>query len=508
MKALLAVFLPLLIAYGVTLEWVVDRWNAPTGYYEHGWLLPFVGAGVIWLRRDRWRKAVAFVDYRALWLLVPGLLVHLAGALLMIDSLSALSLVLTVPGAAWLALGSERLRGLWPVLFLVLFAVPPPMVVDDRLAVALKEFAVEGGSALANVFGAGVTRAGSDLYVEGRAEPLFVAEACGGLRSLLAMVALGYCVAFFVGGRSLLRRGGLLLASVPLAVGANVVRIAALCIMAQWFGVDFASGTGHTLANAGELIFDIGALLLLDVLLSRLGGRGPEPAPVAAGAPPTAALARGLRGPAVALWLCCVPLLALSLYRPASGGGDRAARLPTEVAGYEHVPRSAEAERVFRQRLPRYVELLGTDDFVWREYRDAGGARVHVVALYHDSNWKSVHEPRICIIGSQMDIEIEDEIPAPWLDGGATLGRIVARSRIDNWQYLTLSVFGTVDWAAGNYSEFAWYHMPRALMRRSQSGFLFRVETPVTPGEDLDVAAARCERFLQGVLPAARELLR
>ena len=42
MQALLAIWLPLLIGYVVTLQWVVDRWNAPTLYYQHGWLLPFV----------------------------------------------------------------------------------------------------------------------------------------------------------------------------------------------------------------------------------------------------------------------------------------------------------------------------------------------------------------------------------------------------------------------------------------------------------------------------------
>ena len=50
-------------------------------------------------------------------------------------------------------------------------------------------------------------------------------EACGGLRSLLAMITLGYCVAFLFGGRSTTRRVLLMLITVPVAVGANVLRI-------------------------------------------------------------------------------------------------------------------------------------------------------------------------------------------------------------------------------------------------------------------------------------------
>ena len=507
MRLLLLIWLPLAIAYGVTMAWVVDRWNAPTQYYQHGWLLPLVAAFVIVSRRDRWSRSMARTDLRAFWLLVPGLLLHLAGGLLMIDSLSASSLILVIPGAAWLTLGPERLRGLWPVLLLVIFAVPPPMYVEGRVGHLLKELAVGGGATVANWLGAGVTRVGANLQLDGTTESLFVAEACGGLRSLLAMITLGYCVAFLFGGRSTTRRVLLMLITVPVAVGANVLRIAVLCLMARAFGVSFAEGIGHTMANVAEWVFDICVLLAFDAFLSRRLERGGDAQPATATVASSMA-STALRGPSLLLWLLAGPMLWLSLYRPAGGGEDRAERLPETVAGYSMVQRTeAEAER-FERSLPRWIELLGTDDFVWRRYRSTDGGRISLVALFHDANWKSVHPPRICIEGSNMEIEIDDLLAAPWLGDDATASRIVARSRTDGWQYLTLSVFGTLDWSAGSYSEFAWHHMPLALMRRPQSGFLLRVETPVWPNEPLEVAQRRCQEFLGELLPAAREVLR
>ena len=198
----------------------------------------------------------------------------------------------------------------------------------------------------------------------------------------------------------------------------------------------------------------------------------------------------------------------LTLYRPAGGGEDRAARLPDEVAGYGLIRRDAAAEARFQQSLPRWIELLGTDDFVWRRYRGAGDRNISLVALFHDANWKSVHPPRICIEGSNMEIEVDDIVPIAWLDSGSSVSRIVARSRSDGWRYLTLSLFGTVDWSSGSYTEFAGHHMPLALLRRSQSGFLLRVETPVWPDENERAAAQRCVDFLAGLVPSARELLR
>ncbi|MBX3465250.1 MAG: exosortase-associated EpsI family protein, partial [Planctomycetes bacterium] len=211
---------------------------------------------------------------------------------------------------------------------------------------------------------------------------------------------------------------------------------------------------------------------------------------------------------AVGLWLLAGPLLWLGWHRPHVEGAQRAERLPMALAGSELVPRSAAAEERFQRSLPRWRELLGTDDFVWRHYRTGDGHWLGVVALFHDRNWKSVHPPRICIEGSDMDIEQDDVVAAPWLGDGASVGRIVARNRTSGRRFVTLSLFGTRDWLSGSYAEFTWHHLPRALLRQSVSGFLLRVESALGAGEPAAAAEARCAAFLRELLPAAREVLR
>jgi exosortase len=503
MMPTLLLLLPLFVAYATTLQWCVDRWNAPTEYFAHCWLVPVIGAVVVWWRRRDWRQRPAAIDPRGWWLLGPGLLLHLAGALLMVDSWSAMSLVLTVPGAAWLALGRHRLHGLWPVVWLVLFAVPLPMYVEGRLAFVLKEFAVQGGAALANLFGADVLRLGDRLQPRGIDGALYVADACGGLRSLLAMLTMAYCLACFVGAASVWRRLLLLVAAPLLAIAANTLRIAVLCLFARAFGVPFAEGTGHTLANIAEWVALVLALLGLDGLTGRWFQARPQ-AP-----PPPLLVPGGHRGRTLLLLaLLAVPLLWWSLHRPFAGAGARAQQLPDQVAGFALVPRDATEEAQFQQNLPRWRELLGTGDFVWRRYRDQAGNWINLVALFHDNNWKSVHPPRICIEGSNMDIVVDDLVPASWLGADVELGRILARSRADGWRYLTLSAFGTADWVAGDYWDFTWHHLPRALVRAKMAGFLLRVESPVGRAEEPAAAQARCEGFLRDLLPKAQELLR
>lgn len=505
MSVALAVFLPLVVAYWTALQWCADRWNAPTEYFAHCWLLPPVAAWLLWSRRTEWSPRPRIVDPRGWLLLGPALLLHLAGAALMVDSWSAASCALAVPGAAWLALGRDRLRGLWPVLWLAAFCVPLPMYVEGRLAYTLKEVAVAGGSWLANLAGADVVRAGDMLQPRGVDGALYVADACSGLRSLLAMLTLAYCLAFFLGAPRAARRATLLLAAPLMAVAANVARIAVLCLFARWHGVAFAEGAGHTLANAVEWATLVLALLGLDTLAFGRGGGAPTAAPVAPPAPPAS---RRLAPHAAALWLLAVPLLLLSTHRPVGRAADRAERLPAEVAGYRLVPRTAEQEAQFRKNLPRWRELLGTADFVWRRYDDAAGNPLWVVALFHDANWKSVHPPRICIEGSNMDILQDDLAPFPELGVGCTAGRILARSRGDGWRYVTMSLYGTADWSSGDYWDFTLHHLPRALVRANMSGFLLRVEAAVQNGEEPAAAEERARRFLGTIAPLAQELSR
>lgn len=274
MSGVLSVFVPLLIAYVGALWWIVESWVLPESYYSHGPLVPLLMAFMLWRDRAIWSARPAQADGRGWWLLGPGLGLHLAGAALTIDSLSAFSLVLSVPGAAWLALGRARLRGQWPTLWLVGFAVPMPMFLTGRVAFELKELAVGVGLQFGNMLGLGAHRDGPNLFVPGQVHPLVVEDPCGGLRSLLALLTLGYVVAFFLGSRRGLRPYALLAVAGPLAVAVNMLRIVGLCFAAKWWGVEVATTTAHDLLNVSEWVVALLLLIGLDRVFSRVSPAG------------------------------------------------------------------------------------------------------------------------------------------------------------------------------------------------------------------------------------------
>lgn len=493
MTPFLAVFAPLLLAYALPLWWCWELWSLPEGYFAHGPLVPLVTAFVFVSRRKQWSQIPARTDWNGLWLLGPALVMHLAGAALTIDSVSAASLVFAVPGAAWLAVGRERLRGSWPALWMVAFAVPLPIYVTDRLAFELKEVAVRGGVWLAQATGLAIRSEGASLYVPGQETPLDVADPCGGLRSLLAMVTLVYCIAFFVGPQTTLRRAVLLVAAAPTAVLVNLLRICAICWLAYFEGVPFATGTGHDVLNGLAWVLDIGIVLGLDALASRARPAAPAPGPVA----PAPAGGTSLR-PGLLLWPFAVLCLALQLTKPAPTISGRAAALPVAAGPY--------VQKAQYEMTRRMFQLLGTDDATWRCYETRDQHEIYVVGVFHGSNWKSVHPPHICLLGSDMDIVSED---ATELASGADdqAGRIVLKTRRDGRTYVSLYAYGARDLCTGSYLQFFLHHAPRALFRASNDGFLLRVETYVANGEGLLDAQARCEGLLAALVTQARGLL-
>ena len=508
----LLVLLPLLVAYAAAAVWIGERWVMEDSDYAHGPVLPLVAAWAVWMRRAQLRAVRIASDQRGWLLLVPGLFVHLVGAALTVDSISAASLIVTVPGVVWLLGGLGLVRALAPALGLLPFAVPLPIYVTGKLAFELKEIAISFAMRGTDLLGLDAVRQGVSIVVSGASDPILVADACSGLRSLVALTTLGYCVAFLLPGkRALWRRWTLLGAAVPLAVTGNVFRIGAICVLASQVDTAVATGVGHDVLSALAWLVVLGGLLGLDALLGiveRATSRSDatpvtpldEPAAVAASVrAPRTAVVVALWG--VALWICW-----LSFDRPFAPSRKLAAGLPTAVGPFEI---ASEFELT-----PRHHELLGTDDAVWRRYRGPGGREYFVVAVFHGTNWKSVHPPQICLRGSNMDL-VRDVLQPVRFGSGQTerlvdVGFVTASSRDvarRGHVYVALHVFGTASWMSGSYTNFFLRHVPRAVFRLGNDGFLLRVETWRGADETEENAARRCAALLEGMVAEAQGLV-
>jgi exosortase len=171
--------------------------------------------------------------------------------------LARFSLVLLLASLIVLFLGWNYLRALFfPVAFLLLM-IPIPAILFNQITFPLQLLASKVSAAVLPLLGVPILREGNVINLP--AMTLEVAEACSGIRSLMSLVTLAIIYGYLMEKRVAVRVV-LALASVPIAVAANSVRIIGTGLLVQYWDPDKAEGYFH--ASWGWIIFVISLLML------------------------------------------------------------------------------------------------------------------------------------------------------------------------------------------------------------------------------------------------------
>lgn len=178
-------------------------------------------------------------------------------------------------GAVVLFLGGWRLLACtWlPIVFLI-FAVPLPRRYYVGLTLPMRQAAATVSAVLLNLVGgieARVSGVVIDIVYQGRSlEPaLDVEEACSGMHLLMAFAALGVAMAY-LHERPWWQRIVLLVSTVPIAIGCNIVRVTATGFIYVWAGPEYAQGVYHDLLGLAMLPLAFGLYGLLARFMSSL----------------------------------------------------------------------------------------------------------------------------------------------------------------------------------------------------------------------------------------------
>jgi len=184
-----------------------------------------------------------------------GLLI--AGTLGAENYVSRVSLLVLMVGLVIHFCGWNYFRVLffsWLVLFLM---IPLPAIVANQIVLPLQFLSSRLATGCMDLCSIPAYREGNIVYLP--AIRLEVAEACSGIRSLMAMVTLAVAYGYLLEQKTW-RRVVLVLSAVPIAVLANSVRITASGVLGQYWGRDKAEGFFHLFS--GLVIFCFSFLLL------------------------------------------------------------------------------------------------------------------------------------------------------------------------------------------------------------------------------------------------------
>jgi exosortase len=243
------------VYYQVLGKLVTDWWTIPD--FSHGFLVPLFAAFLIWEKRQTLRGVRLAPVWSGIGVIALGLAVLFLGVYGSELFLSRISLIILLAGLTLTFGGWQFLKELRFALLVLLLAIPIPAILFNQITFPLQILASKLASGLLPFFGVPVLREGN--VIELPLMKLEVAEACSGIRSLMSLFTLAVFYGYFM-EKSNRRRVAIALASIPIAIAANAVRILGTGLCVQYWDPDKAMGFFHEFS--GWVIFLVSLVCL------------------------------------------------------------------------------------------------------------------------------------------------------------------------------------------------------------------------------------------------------
>jgi len=262
--------------YNTARIFVID-YGTTRADWSHIIAIPLIAGYYIFQKRDElsrlrpricwWGLPILFAGlFSYVWWIFPG----------RNDMFRGYSMVVGLFGLVLLLLGPAMMRVLWfPVLYMV-FAVKVSDSLWERIANVLQDIASRGAyfllEVLAPILDFDIDRDGNTIRLLGGNltdwYPMNVAEACSGLRMLMAFIALGVAMAFLF-DRAWWQRIIMLVMAVPIALAVNIGRVTAIGVIAL-YDTEKAQGDFHTFVGMLMLVPAFLLFLALGWVLDRI----------------------------------------------------------------------------------------------------------------------------------------------------------------------------------------------------------------------------------------------
>lgn len=325
--------LALLVMFRAEVMAALSVWENSTAY-NHCWLVGPIAAWLAWQRRGRLAQLAPEPLPLAALLMLPGAFLWLAAERLGVMEGRQLVLIGMIWVAVLAVLGWRVTLAMAAPLLYLIFLVP----FGEFLTPWLQRITAWQIEILLGM--TDISFYIDDLVIEIAAGTFLVAEACAGLRFLIAAVAFGALYAFVI-FRSPWRRALVMLLSVTVPIVANGFRAFGLVLLGHYQGSAAAVAADHVLY--GWLFFSLVMLLLIlaglpfrqdaeDLSPVRFPSRGAAPRPVALAGAAVAAGVLAAAGPALAATLDDVPPPRLVAPRLAPVEGCAAGPAPGTLA--------------------------------------------------------------------------------------------------------------------------------------------------------------------------------
>lgn len=229
-------------------------WEIDT--YTHILLVPVIMGWLVWLKAGELAKVTPRAWMPGLVIVAAGLALWVAGRASGVNLFAQAGAVGALQGAVITALGLRASLILALPIAFAIFLVP----FGDEIIPQLQ--AVTADIAVALTLWSGVPAVVDGIYIDTPVGLFIVAEACSGVKFLVAMVTLAVLVCF-TRFESWWRRAAFMALSIVIPIIANGIRAWGTVYIAQSQGVEFAAGFDHIFY--GWVFFAVVVALILAV---------------------------------------------------------------------------------------------------------------------------------------------------------------------------------------------------------------------------------------------------
>lgn len=250
-----AVAVGLTAAYWSTAASMVNVWWS-SATFNHGFLIPLIFGWLVWERRDYLARVTPSPSSYGLVGLLGAAVLWMLGWLADVQMVQQFAYILTIQASVVAVLGLAVARAiLFPLCYLV-FCVP----FGEELIAPMQDFTAAFVVAALQIIGIPVFSDGIFISIpRGNFE---VAEACSGVRFMIATLALGTLFAN-LSFKSWRRRAALMALVIVIPIIANGIRALGIVMIAHWSNMKYAVGADHIIY--GWVFLAIVTILILAV---------------------------------------------------------------------------------------------------------------------------------------------------------------------------------------------------------------------------------------------------
>ena len=393
---LFIVSIAILFSHLNELQFMVQIWDK-FEEYEYGYFVPLIVLYLIHQKRNSLQTIPFPGTWSGWWIVLIGLSLAMLGKLAIFPALVQYAFIITLSGFALAFMGWYGFKVIAvPLLFLV-FMIPLPSLVHQELSTGMQLISSQLGVAFIDLYGIEVLLDGNIIDLGNY--KLEVAEACNGLRYLFPLASISFLCAYLFQG-AFWKRVFIFLSSMPITILMNSLRLGAVGVMVEYWGIGMAEGFMHDFE--GWVVYGacLGLLLMEMAMLSMVGEKSESPLPPTG---PPIRRSGSVPMPAMA------SLVLLMIFTGVISMRDTRENTSPPRKSFSEFPQVLGPwQGRFQTLSPETLKVLQPDDYLLADYiKNGQGHWINLYMAYFLSQQTgaAIHSPRFCLPSGGWEIQ-------------------------------------------------------------------------------------------------------